>query len=119
MHGLRICSLQSSELDTLESFFCTELLRKLYRKTQKHGSVTDGLDEHAKLSHELKLNCPIDWFVIIANNAFDYLKSEDENFVTFKPSLADIRNPSLAEKFLQVLFSAINFLLLAILQNHP
>lgn len=48
--------------------------------------------------------CPIDWFVLIANNIYNNFKPGDEYSVRFGPSLGENIDPSLAVKFFQVVF---------------
>lgn len=100
--SLRIYSSESSEPEDSKSFFRTQLLRKLDCITQIPRSVTDDPEENVGPSYEVHLHWLIDWFVLMISSVYDCFKSDNEYSVSFKPSLAQIRDPSLAAEFLQV-----------------
>lgn len=72
----RTNSVKNSDLEYLKSFLRTELLKK-DSKIQLPRSVTKGLEAYVSLSHEVNLQCPIDWFVLIGNSVKHYFKSDD------------------------------------------
>lgn len=109
-HGLRTYSVESSDLEYLKSFLRTELLEKLDSKIQLRQSGTVSPEAYVNLSHDEEMHCPIDWFVLTAKSVYNYLKSDNEYFVGFKPSLVKIRNPSLASQFLEVQLTFMNSL---------
>lgn len=85
-HSLRTYSCDISEPDYLKGFLLTELLRKPNSNLMLPQPVTNGLEGYVSHSKEVELNCPIDWFVLMGNNVYDYCMSDDEHFVSIKPS---------------------------------
>lgn len=72
--------------------------------------MTNGLEGYVSPFQEVELHFPIDWFVHMANDVYDYFKSGDQYSVSFKPFLTEIRDPSLAVELLQVRFTGIKSL---------
>lgn len=70
--------------------------------------MSKGLKGCVNLSHEVELHCQIDGILVLAKSFYDFSKYDNEYSVSFKSVLAEIGDPSVAAKFLQVRFTDIS-----------
>lgn len=83
----------------MESFPFTETVKKLDSKVKLPQFVSRGLERYVSLSHGAELHCSIEWLVLLGNSVYNYFKCKNHYSVRFKLSLSEVKDPLLAELF--------------------